>query len=277
MQKKITSFDGTQINYSLSKNSENDAYLVFLHGLGGDLTAWKKELNFFKSKGISTLAVDLRGHGKSDRPDLLDKYKLEYFARDVKTIIDHEKIKKLIIVGHCFGGVVTIMFHKLFPNLAKSYILVDTTYKAPDKLEYLRKKHPYLINIMNLIVGNMNLRKKYFSHVDFSRFEGTSDYDMRRIYSDITNTTLKSWLFTFQTLGKFNGVKILKSMKKPVLVVVGQNDTIFDVLKAKKINSLVTGSELKIIPDANHIVVFNNPIELQNLIFKFVKKFPGFS
>ena len=136
MQKKITSFDGTQINYSLSKNSENDAYLVFLHGLGGDLTAWKKELNFFKSKGISTLAVDLRGHGKSDRPDLLDKYKLEYFARDVKTIIDHEKIKKLIIVGHCFGGVVTIMFHKLFPNLAKSYILVDTTYKAPDKLEY---------------------------------------------------------------------------------------------------------------------------------------------
>ena len=118
MEKKIKSFDGTQINYDISKK-ESDSYLVFIHGVGGDLAAWKKERNLFHKKGYSTIAIDLRGHGKSGRPKLLKDYNLKFFARDIQTVLKHEKIKDFSIVGHCFGGMVTMIFHKLYPKKAK--------------------------------------------------------------------------------------------------------------------------------------------------------------
>ena len=46
MQKKIESFDGVGINYSISRVS--DFFLIFIHGAGGDLNAWKEQEHFFQ-------------------------------------------------------------------------------------------------------------------------------------------------------------------------------------------------------------------------------------
>ena len=52
MEKIIKSFDDTKINYEISKSNDNDFYLIFIHGAGGDLTAWRKERYFFHKKGV---------------------------------------------------------------------------------------------------------------------------------------------------------------------------------------------------------------------------------
>ena len=109
MQKKIESFDGIRINYSISRVS--DFFLIFIHGAGGDLNAWKEQEHFFHKNGLSTIAIDLRGHGLSDRPNSVRSYRLECFAKDIHQIIVKEKIKKFVMIGHCFGGMVTISFH----------------------------------------------------------------------------------------------------------------------------------------------------------------------
>ena len=275
MEKKINSFDGTKINYDISKSSK-DNWLIFIHGAGGDLTAWRKERYFFHKKGYSTIPVDLRGHGKSERPDLPISYKLENFAKDVDTIIKHEKIKNFIIIGHCFGGIVTIMFQKLFPLLAKAYILIDTTYKAPKKLKQLFHKYPFFVHILNHILENENLRKKHFSHVKYKKFIGTGDYNAFRIFSDIAHTSFKSWIFTYENLSNFNGIKIMKKINKPVLIIEGKKDSIFNVLKAEKIHKLIKNSELKIIPNANHIIILNNPGVLEKEIFNFITTIKNF-
>ncbi len=56
-----------KINYKIHKN-KNDLYLVFLHGLGGNLYAWNEIRTIMHKKNYSTLAIDLRGHGESFRP-----------------------------------------------------------------------------------------------------------------------------------------------------------------------------------------------------------------
>ncbi len=275
MEKKIRSFDGTHINYEISKGRK-DAWLVFIHGAGGDLTAWRKERYFFHRKGLPTVAIDLRGHGKSDRPDLPANYRLEDFAKDVHTVIRHEKIKNFIIVGHCLGGMIAIMFHKLFPALARAYVLIDTTYKAPMKLKRFFKHHPFFELVLNHLLEHEDLRKKHFSHVKFGKFVGTGDYNVMRIFSDITHTSLRSWIFTFENLADFDGIKTLKGMKKHVLIIEGGRDSIFGVLKARKIRNLVKHSELDIIPEANHIIVLNNPKKLEEDIYRFITTFKGF-
>lgn len=270
MQKKITSFDNTKINYDIHRGAK-DIFLIFIHGAGGNLTAWQKEREFFHRKGLSTLALDLRGHGLSDRPQNKENYSLENFAQDIYLVINNEKIKIFTLVGHCFGGVVTTMFHKLYPDKSHSYVLIDTTYKAPKSLTKVFQKHPYLFFILNKIMENENLRKKHFSHLNYKRYLGTNDWNLRRIYADIRHTSFKSWLFTFEAIANFDGTQILRTIKQPVLVIEGEKDSIFNILAAKKIVKLIKRARLDVVPEANHIIVLNNPGELEREILNFIK------
>ncbi|OIO19175.1 MAG: hypothetical protein AUJ23_02385 [Candidatus Magasanikbacteria bacterium CG1_02_32_51] len=271
MQKQIKSFDGTKINYDLAKVKNNNKYLVFLHGAGGDLTAWNKERSAMHKKGYSTLAIDLRGHGKSSRPNLPEDYDLENFAKDVFEVIKQEKISEFVLVGHCFGGMIAMMFHKFFPKLAQAYILIDTAYKAPKKLHWLFHKNLLFVHFLNYILKYKKDKTTDFVHNDFAKFEGTGDWNIKRILADIIHTSFKSWIFTYQNISKFDAIATMKNIKQRVLIIEGEKDTIFNVLKAKKIHSLIKKSELNIIPNANHIIVLNNPKEVENEMFKFLQ------
>lgn len=267
MQKKIRSFDDVKISYDISRVS--DFFLVFVHGAGGDLNAWKKQRQFFHKNKFSTLAIDLRGHGLSGRPDSAASYRLEYFAKDMRQILRKEKITEFIIIGHCFGGMVTIAFHKLFPELSKAYILIGTTYKAPLSLAIF--KHNLLfVRMLNRIVNKFMIKRR-FSHVNFNKFVGSGDWNLRRIYSDIKHTSLKSWLFTYQNIAEFDGIEILRGIDKPVLIIEGENDTIFPPKIAKEMHKLVRTSRMDIIPNANHILVLNNANDLQNKILSYIR------
>ena len=74
IRKYFKSFDGAKIFYSLSKRS--NSWLIFVHGMGGDETAWIKERAYFTKLDFSTLALDLRGHGLSARSQKPDFYQI---------------------------------------------------------------------------------------------------------------------------------------------------------------------------------------------------------
>ena len=267
MQRTINSFDKTKINYNISRHSKE--FLIFIHGAGGDLSAWNKERTYFHRKGISTLAIDLRGHGKSERPNKLEDYRLAKFAKDINEIIKKENIKKFIIVGHSFGGVITIKFHELFPKKSKAYILIATTHKSPKSIKKMFKQKGF-VNLINKFLSKTSSKKG--SHVDFNKFVGTKDYSPRRILSDITHTSFKSWFFTYQSLSDFNLTKSLNKMKQSVLIIEGEKDSIFKVPVAKKMHKLLKHSKLDIIPKANHMIVINNPKAIKKEILEFIKK-----
>ncbi|OGH85285.1 MAG: hypothetical protein A2493_01540 [Candidatus Magasanikbacteria bacterium RIFOXYC12_FULL_33_11] len=276
MQKQILSFDKTKINYDIVRKKGNTGVLIFLHGVGGDLLAWSKERSFFHKQGISTLAIDLRGHGKSDRPKKIGDYELDNFAKDVFEVLREEKIKDFIIVGHCFGAMVSTVFHSFFPKLAQAYIFIDTTYKGPKEIRYFFKLNKFFLLIMNYLLEKKKAKQKDFIHVDFEKYIGTGDWNIPRIFSDITHTTFKSWIFTYQNLAKYDAVEILKSIKQKVLIIEGAKDSIIKLVEAEKIKSFVKNSKLNVIPEANHILVLNNPEELQKEIFEFIRGFKDF-
>jgi pimeloyl-ACP methyl ester carboxylesterase len=56
-------------------------------------------------KGYRVLAIDFRGHGKSEKPHDPKKYGAE-MAEDVVRLLDHLKIKKAHVVGYSMGAVV---------------------------------------------------------------------------------------------------------------------------------------------------------------------------
>lgn len=85
--------------------------VVLLHGFGGSAPeTWTKmpfaETQFLPAlKGYRVLAIDHRGHGKSDQPHDPKKYGKE-MAEDVVRLLDHEKVKRAHVVGYSMGAFV---------------------------------------------------------------------------------------------------------------------------------------------------------------------------
>ncbi|MDD5182081.1 MAG: alpha/beta hydrolase [Candidatus Nanoarchaeia archaeon] len=275
MQKQIRSFDGTKINYEIEHISEN--YIVFLHGLGGNLTAWKKQRELMHKNKISTIAVDMRGHGLSERPNSERYYSFENFARDIYFILQKENIKNFVLVGHCVGGAVTVNFHKLYPELAKAYILVASTYKYNSfarLTSQLIRFEPWILKMLSYpFFEEYNGR---IEQMDYKDFVGTSDWSMHRISTDIRYTGFKSYVYTLRSFVKFDEIESLKKMNRPVLIISGSKDTFFDVNVAKRMNKLIKNSTLNIVPNGNHIVVLNNPNTVGKNILEFAKSLPDF-
>jgi pimeloyl-ACP methyl ester carboxylesterase len=71
------------------------------------------------AKDFQVIAMDVRGHGQSDKPTKDEAYGPEV-VEDVVRLLDHLKIKKAHIVGYSMGGMITANFLLKHPDRALS-------------------------------------------------------------------------------------------------------------------------------------------------------------
>lgn len=271
MKKKAKSFDGVNIHYDIIKKS--DFFIVFLHGLEEDLNVWEGEIRFLNSKNISTLAVDLRGHGLSDKPKSVNDYSLDCSAKDIYEILIREKIKKFVIAGYCYGGLVAIRFHKLFPKLAKGYIFISTDYRLPKKYDFIAKNKKFneLLKFINdKMLKQRSAKSNYFTKKDYDREKGMGAFNIIRLYHDLHKTSIKTFIFSLEQMNHRVDLNILRSIKQPTLIVYGKNDEIVDKSDEEKMHKLIKKSHLDIIPDSGHMIAINNVKEINNELYSFI-------
>src|SRR6476646_7607344 len=94
--------NGVKIRYVTVGKGEP---VVLLHGWMGDSSMWGRLDTNPAAKEYQLIAVDLRGHGKSDKPHEADKYGPE-MAADVVRLLDHLKLPKAHLVGYSMGAIV---------------------------------------------------------------------------------------------------------------------------------------------------------------------------
>jgi pimeloyl-ACP methyl ester carboxylesterase len=111
---------GTKIHY-YDIGPRKDQALVFVHCWTCNVEFYRSSYNAFPEYRV--IALDLPGHGKSDKPKLA--YSMEYFARAVQTVLDKAKVKKAVLIGHSMGTPVTRQYYKLFPDRVKGIVVVD--------------------------------------------------------------------------------------------------------------------------------------------------------
>ncbi len=93
------------------------------------------------------------------------------------------------------------------------------------------------------------------------------------IHSTILNTPARTICRTLQALAERNETcTSLPQIDFPVLIVVGAEDKITSPEAARKMNGLIGGSELVIIPEAGHLSNLENPIQFNFHLKEFLKK-----
>jgi pimeloyl-ACP methyl ester carboxylesterase len=63
---------------------------------------WEYQIPYFTERGYRCIALDRRGHGRSDRPST--GYDIDTTADDLAALLEHLDLTGVTLVGHSFGG-----------------------------------------------------------------------------------------------------------------------------------------------------------------------------
>ena len=119
-ESRYASLDGARIHYqSYGKGREA---LVLIHGWSCNLDFWR-ELIPDLSQRSRVIAIDLPGHGQSDKPQIA--YTMDLFARAVDAVMRDAGVKRAVFVGHSMGTPVMRQFYRKYPLKTLALVIVD--------------------------------------------------------------------------------------------------------------------------------------------------------
>jgi pimeloyl-ACP methyl ester carboxylesterase len=119
-QDKYAKLDTTKIHY-VSEGKGKDA-IVLVHGWGCRLTHWRDQIPEL-SKRARVLALDLPGHGESDKPEI--KYDMDLFAAAIDAVMKDAGVERAVLVGHSMGTPVVRQFYRKYPQKTLALVIVD--------------------------------------------------------------------------------------------------------------------------------------------------------
>lgn len=245
--------------------------ILLVHGWMGDSSMWGNDgagnTKLKALPGYQVIAIDCRGHGKSEKPHDPGKYGIE-MALDVVRLLDHLKIQKAHMIGYSMGAFVVGNIAATHPERVISAIYggqapiikgagstgsneVDIFAKAVEDGKGLG---PYII-----AVSPSDKPKPTFEQANaIAKFlYGTKD--------------VKAFAVAGQSLGELAvSAEDLKKCKLPTLFIYGGEESAYVKNSVAAARKLIAGSEEKVIQGSNHITTLGKP-EFGATIIKFIQ------
>ena len=112
------------LNYKTYENIPGAKWVVMIHGAGGNMEVWYKQITEY-SRHFNLLLVDLACHGDSNKREVFSSsFDFDMAARQVLEVVDHLGIDKAHFVGLSLGSIIAHAVVKMAPERAYSMVLV---------------------------------------------------------------------------------------------------------------------------------------------------------
>jgi pimeloyl-ACP methyl ester carboxylesterase len=96
--------------------------LVLVHCWTCNLELWRDQIPEF-SKRARVIALDLPGHGLSDKPQTT--YSMDFFAEAIDAVLKDAGVEHAVLVGHSMGTPVVRQFYRKYPQKTLALVIVD--------------------------------------------------------------------------------------------------------------------------------------------------------
>ena len=251
--------------------------LVLIHGYGAGIWVWEKQIEVL-SKRYRVYALDLIGHGFSDRPKI--PYTPETYIDFLNRFMDGAGIEKATLVGNSMGGGVAWATAILFPERVERLILIDCV--PPDVLSEVKNESfrmlaaikdipalPYLV----MAVRNRNsIRKVLLECVSDIKLITPEVVNRQYQLSRIEGTT---WaLYSTFRHGK-EALKLkdqFSLIRKPTLFIWGERDLILPPSLGEYLHRVMAGSKFRVIKKSGHIPMWETPDKVNQAIIDFLQE-----
>lgn len=126
------SFDSDGVRLAFTDEGDG-APVVLLHGFA--VTAnlnWRwPGITEVLTREHRVVSVDMRGHGRSDKPRGAERYGME-MVRDVVRLLDHLGLERAFVAGYSLGGFVTLKLACRAPERLLGVAVLGAGWESPD-------------------------------------------------------------------------------------------------------------------------------------------------
>jgi pimeloyl-ACP methyl ester carboxylesterase len=103
--------------------------VILCHGFPECWYSWRHQLPALAQAGFRAVALDLRGYGRSDRPDDVEKYTVLHFVGDLVGLLDAFGVQHAVIAGHDIGATMAWQAALLRPDRFKGVIALGPPFR----------------------------------------------------------------------------------------------------------------------------------------------------
>jgi len=239
--------------------------LLLVHGLGSSTRDWEASVPIF-SKDYQVITVDIRGHGKTDKPK--GPYSIKNFAKDIADILMSLGFNSVNVLGISLGGMIVIQLTIDYPELIKTLAVVNSAPTSGDlslfekvindRIEIIKAKGMRGIGeaiapVLFIKPEQEELRNKFV--------ERWAENNPEAYISALKS--IKAWSVSDDQL---------HTIKCPTLILASDQDY-SPVSVKKELVKKIQNSHLVIINDARHALPIEKPEEFNAAVMEFLLKY----
>lgn len=237
------------------KRAGSGKKVILLHGWGGQADSFLPVFNYLSTK-FDVIAIDFPGFGQSEPPDK------PWGVRDYKNMLlklfDALDIDKASLVGHSFGGRVSIMFSAEHPEKVEKVVLVDSAGLIPKRtFKYYYKVYKFkLLKKLYILFTFGNSKEEKLEK--FYKKYGSKDYkesgNMRQTFVKVVNEDLAEYL---------------PKIKSPTLLIWGSEDKDTPLYFGKIMEKEIPDAGLVVFEGAGHFSYLDRINDFNIITSKF--------
>ncbi len=229
--------------------------LLFLHGLGGDHAVWNAVTPRL-SEQHRTIAVDLRGHGRSPAP-AGGPYDFPALQGDLVALLDDLRIERVHLIGLSAGAYLALAFTLDHPERVRSLVSIAGGSSCDKHTQAIGDRWARTYREEGPDAYVLRLVKDLY-YPDWAEAHLDVVDRLREQAREGDFAAFARWgaaIRTFDVRGRVGRVN------RPTLVVHGMDDQVVDVAHARLLRQSIPGAELRLLAQTGHLVPIERPDE----------------
>ena len=266
LKQSVALGDGVSLAYVSMGNAAGPP-VVLIHGYTDSARDWVPLIPYLSPR-FHLILVDIRGHGRSDKPECC--YTRLDFAYDIKLLLDVLHVPRADIVGHSLGSIIAQTFAEYWPARTRRVILISSTggpwpeVPAPAYETAIR-------NLKEPIDPDSPFMIEWWS----SPTPVDPDF-IRRERRDAAAIPLRVWLAVLdQGLAGGDLQQTLPKLAAPTLLIWGDKDPIMKEPLRRSLRRALPAAQVKIFPGLGHNPLWEDPRACANVINAFLSAAPA--
>jgi proline iminopeptidase len=270
--------------YIKTFGNPKDKPLLFLHGGPG-----YNAVNFEQStaeklskNGFYVIVYDRRGEGRS--ADTKAKFTFQQTFEDINSILLENKIAKITLLGHSFGGVVATLFAEKYPEKINQIVLIGAPVALQETFKTIIKSSKtlyenkgdktnlsYIEMLESMDTSSIEYSSYCFGHAMQNGFYFPKQMteEAKSIYNSLkTDTLVKKYAsqMTYEapqgfwtnekytTIDLNNNIKNIVKMNLPIFGIYGVNDGLYSSEQIESLKNLIGAINVKYLDNCSHNV-----------------------
>lgn len=229
--------------------------VVLVHSLAGNSTHWSKQLEHLR-RTRRAVALDLRGHGRSERPRNGD-YTIAGMAGDVAAVADTLGLDRFVLVGHSMGGGVALAYAGAHPDRVAGLVLVDPI--GDGKQIPPAEAKAYLAGFES---NYDSTSQGYWTGI-----AGPDSAIRKRLLADLKATPREAVVQVLRDVMQFDPDPALARYRGPTLAIVTPQNNM-----PMSLHRLGTGLPHRIVTGTGHWLQLDKPEEFNGLLDEFLER-----